>query len=67
MPGVVDVERLRVRMVGPTYFIDAIVKVPRTYPIDRVEEIKRRAQDAVSEALGDADLTFTAVPGRARQ
>ena len=62
MPGVVDVERLRVRMVGPTHFIDAIVKVPRTYPIDRVEEIKQQAQAAVSEALGDADLTFTAVP-----
>jgi cation diffusion facilitator family transporter len=62
VPGVVDVERLRVRMVGPTYFIDAIVKVPRTYPIDRIDEIKRKAQDAVAKALGDADLTFTAVP-----
>jgi cation diffusion facilitator family transporter len=62
VPGVVDVERLRVRMVGSTHFIDAIVKVPRTYPIDRVEEIKRRAQEAVTRAFGDADLTFTAVP-----
>ena len=60
--GVVDIERLRARMVGSTYFIDAIVKVPRTYPIDRVEEIKRRAQQAVTKVLGDADLTFTAVP-----
>jgi len=62
VPGVVGVERLRVRMVGPTHFIDAIAKVPRTYPIDRVEAIKRTAQAAVSQALGDADLTFTAVP-----
>lgn len=60
--GVIDVKRLRVRMVGSTHFIDAIVQVPRTYPIDRIEEIKRRAQHAVSKALGDADLTFTAVP-----
>jgi cation diffusion facilitator family transporter len=60
--GVVDVERLRMRMVGPTHFIDAIVKVPRTFPIDRVEQIKQRAQSAVAKALGDADLTFTAVP-----
>src|SRR5262249_41492905 len=45
-----------------TYFIDTIAKVPRTYPIDRVEEIKRNAQAAVEKALGDADLTFTAVP-----
>jgi cation diffusion facilitator family transporter len=62
VPGVVDVERLRVRMVGPTHFIDAIVKVPRTFPIDRVEDIKQRAQAATELALGDADLTFTAVP-----
>jgi len=62
VPGVVDVDRLRVRVVGPTHFIDAIVKVPRTFPIDRVEEIKRKAQQAVASALGDADLTFTAVP-----
>jgi divalent metal cation (Fe/Co/Zn/Cd) transporter len=65
VPGVVGVERLRVRMVGPTHFIDAIANVPRTYPIDRVEAIKRTAQEAVSKALGDADLTFTAVPSRA--
>src|SRR5450631_2775509 len=62
VPGVVGVERLRMRMVGSTHFIDAIVQVPRTYPIDRVEEMKRKAQAAVVEALDDADLTFTAVP-----
>src|SRR4030081_3421361 len=62
VPGVVDVERLRMRMVGSTHFIDAIVQVPRTYPIDRVEEMKRRGRAAVSEPLDDADLTFTAVP-----
>lgn len=62
VPGVVGVERLRARMVGPTHFIDAIVQVPRSFPIDRVEAIKQAAQQAVSKALGDADLTFTAVP-----
>src|ERR1700693_3688789 len=62
VPGVVGVERLRVRMVGSTHFIDAIVEVPRTFPIDRVDEIKRKAQAAVAKALEDADLTFTAVP-----
>src|SRR5271165_1325851 len=62
IPGVVDIERLRARMVGATHFIDVAVRVPRTLPIDRVDEIKRRAQEAVTKALGDADLTFTAVP-----
>ncbi|MET0676144.1 MAG: cation diffusion facilitator family transporter, partial [Bradyrhizobium sp.] len=62
VPGVLDVERVRVRLVGPTHFIDAFVEVPRTYPIDRVETIKKNAQAAVASAFGDADLTFTAVP-----
>ncbi len=60
--GVVEIERIRVRMVGSTHFIEATVQVPRTFPIDRVEQIKRNAQEAVAGALGDADLTFTAVP-----
>src|ERR1700744_4513936 len=50
--GVVGIERLRVRMVGSTHFIEATVQVPRTYPIDRVEEIKRLAQEAVTRRLG---------------
>jgi cation diffusion facilitator family transporter len=62
VPGAVDVERLRVRMVGAKHFVDAVVQVPRTFPIDRVDEIKKKAQVAVSKVLGDADLTFTAVP-----
>src|SRR6202023_3149633 len=47
VPGVVGVERLGVRMVGPTHFIDATVQVPRTFPLDRVDDIKRKAQQAV--------------------
>jgi cation diffusion facilitator family transporter len=62
IPGVIDVERLRLRLVGPTHFVDASVKVPRTLPIDRLEDIKRQAQEAVDQVLRDADLTFTAIP-----
>lgn len=62
VPGVVGVERLRVRMVGPTHFIDALVEVPRSYPADRIAEIKLRSQQAMTDLLEDADLTFTAVP-----
>lgn len=62
IPGVVDVGRLRVRMVGSTHFVDADVLVPRTFPIDRIDAIKRNAQAAVSHALDDADLAFTAIP-----
>ena len=62
VPGVIDVERLRLRLVGPTHFVDASVKVPRTLPIDRLDDLKRQAQAALDEVLHDADLTFTAVP-----
>ena len=62
VPGIVEIERLRIRMVGATHFVDATVEVPRTYPIDRIDAIKRAAEAAVSGALGDADLTFTAIP-----
>jgi cation diffusion facilitator family transporter len=62
VPGVVGIERLRARVVGPKHFVDALVQVPRTYPIDRIDDIKRKAQEGVSATLGDADLTFTTVP-----
>jgi len=63
IPGVVDVERVRVRMVGARHFVDAIVKVPRTFPIDMVEQIKQKVEAAITQVLGDdADVTFTSVP-----
>ncbi|MGB3445802.1 MAG: cation diffusion facilitator family transporter [Xanthobacteraceae bacterium] len=62
VPGVIGVGRLRARMVGAKYFIDADVQVPRTYPLDRIDTIKRKAQETVTAALGDSDLTFTALP-----
>ena len=62
IPGVIEVERLRARMVGPTHFIDAIVHVPRTFPLARIDAIKQQAQTALTTALDHADLAFTAIP-----
>jgi cation diffusion facilitator family transporter len=62
IPGVVDVERVRVRNVGPRHFVDTTVHVARTLPIDRINEIKQQAHDVVSRMVSDADLSFTAVP-----
>ena len=67
VPGVVDIERLRVRMVGSTHFIDAIVQVPRTYPIDRVEEIKRKAQAGGQQGARRCRPDLHRGAGRARQ
>ena len=62
IPGVLDIVRLRIRLVGPTHFVDATVQVPRTFPIDRIEKIKCRAQKALNHEIGDTDLTFTTIP-----
>src|SRR3981081_601913 len=62
VPGVVDVERRRGRMGGLKQLLEHIIQVPRTYPIATRRRIHRRRREAVARALGDADLTFTAVP-----
>jgi cation diffusion facilitator family transporter len=60
--GIVRVERLRVRMVGPRYFVDAAIAVPRTLPLDRLAAIKEHIQEAVAATLGDADVTVSTTP-----
>jgi len=60
--GVTEVERIRVRRVGPSHFVETSVRVPRTLPLDRLPELKSAVQDAVVGALGQADVTVTATP-----
>jgi divalent metal cation (Fe/Co/Zn/Cd) transporter len=60
--GVVDVDRVRMRTVGPRHFVDVLIKVPRTLPLDRVMAVKDAAQEAVAEVVGEADITITAAP-----
>jgi len=62
LPGVVDVERVRVRSVGPKSFVEVAVRVPRTFPIDRMAEVKRSIEAAVAAVLDDADVTVTTTP-----
>jgi cation diffusion facilitator family transporter len=62
MPGIVGVERVRMRKVGPRYFVDIAVKVPRTYPLDRVAKLKRLVDEKLDSLLGDTDVTITTTP-----
>jgi cation diffusion facilitator family transporter len=62
VPGIVGIERVRMRKVGPRYFIDATVRVPRTYPLDRVATVKTGVEKRLDSLLGDADVTVTATP-----
>src|SRR5690606_37102217 len=62
VPGVVGVDRVRARTVGPRYFIEAAVRLPRTFPSDRVAQVKTRVQEAVTRLFGDADVTVSTTP-----
>jgi cation diffusion facilitator family transporter len=62
IPGVVGVERVRMRKVGPRYFVEPAILVPRTYPIDRVAAVKRAVESRIVSLLGDADVTVTTTP-----
>jgi cation diffusion facilitator family transporter len=62
IPGVVAVERVRVRPAGATMFVDLTVAVSRTLPLDRVTAIKERIQNAVREAFPTAETTVLTEP-----
>ena len=60
--GVVAVERVRVRSVGPTLFADMVVAVSRTLPLDRVAEIKSAVERAIQAAMPTAEVDVVTHP-----
>jgi divalent metal cation (Fe/Co/Zn/Cd) transporter len=63
IPGVVALERLRVRQVGKVLFVDLVVAVSRTLPLDRVAALKDRIVEAVrADGGGGAEVTVTTEP-----
>jgi cation diffusion facilitator family transporter len=62
MPGVVNVERVRVRPAGAVLFVDLGVGVSRTLPLDRVSTIKERLTRAIRAEIPQAEITITTEP-----
>src|SRR5205814_5537014 len=62
VPGVVALERLRLRQVGAVLFVDLVVGVSRTLPIDRVAAVKDRIVAGVRADSPGAELTVTTEP-----
>jgi cation diffusion facilitator family transporter len=60
--GVVAVERVRVRSVGPSLFADLVVAVSRTLPVDRVAEIRTAIARAVSAEMPEAEVDVVTQP-----
>ncbi len=59
VPGIVAVERVRVRPGGAVLFVDLSVAVSRALPLDRVTAIKERLNRDVAAELPEAETTIT--------
>lgn len=60
--GVVAVERVRARSVGPALFVDLVVAVSRTLPLDRVAAIKAAVENAIRAAMPEAEVDVVTQP-----
>ena len=62
VPGVVAVERVRVRGAGGAVFGEVMARVPRTLPLEKVAAIRDRIVDQVQREIPHAEITVTAEP-----
>jgi cation diffusion facilitator family transporter len=63
--GVLEVERVRFRKAGNSYFADVSVALERNFTFQRSEQIADEVRSRVREVLPDADVVVHSVP-RAR-
>jgi cation diffusion facilitator family transporter len=62
IPGVVAIDRVRVRPAGDVLFVDLDLAVSRTLPLDRVATIKERVEAAVRKEFAKAETTVNILP-----
>ncbi len=62
IPGVVEIEKLRLRPGGTHLFGDVSVVVSRTLPLDRVAEVKSRILSDVQTAARGIALSVDVIP-----
>ena len=62
VPGVVAVERARIRKVGDHLFVELNLAVSRTLPIDRVSALKDAVVNAIRRDLPKAEVSVVTEP-----
>lgn len=62
VPGVVHVERVRVRPAGSVLFVDVQLKVSRTLPFERVSTLRAEVAEAIRADMPEADPLVVAEP-----
>src|SRR3954452_731042 len=60
--GIVAIERVRARSVGPILFVDLVVAVSRTLPLDRVAEIRAALAQAIRAEMPQAEVDVAIEP-----
>ncbi len=61
-PGVLALERLRVRPAGATLFTGVVVTVPRTMPVDDMIALREQLSQNIRASYPNADVTVTTDP-----
>lgn len=62
LPGVVAIDQLRVRTVGPRHFVDISAGVPRTLSLGETAVVKRAMVAAILTEIADAEATVSLRP-----
>lgn len=62
VPGVVTVDRVRVRPSGDKVFVEVVAGVNRTLPLDRVEAVKANVAEAIRAGIPRAEVVVTTAP-----
>lgn len=66
VPGVLSVERARVRQAGANFFADLTLALPRRYTFEHTEDLVETAKEAVHRVLPQADVVIHTVPRQAK-
>lgn len=62
VPGVVAIEKMRVKPAGPFVFIDLTITVSRTLPQEKVRAICTAVEKRLREEMPDSDVTVNSRP-----
>jgi cation diffusion facilitator family transporter len=62
VPGVIEVDRVRIRRAGNRYFTDISVALSRAVTFQRSEQVASEVTQAVHSLLPSADVTVSSIP-----
>jgi cation diffusion facilitator family transporter len=62
VPGIIDIERIRVRRAGAVLFVDLSLAVNRTLPLDRVAELRETVTRAIEADMPKAEVGVITTP-----